>query len=703
MAKRKALLIAEKPSLMEAIRAGYKSDVANMPYEITFLAQAGHLYGLMQPKEIDAHDKTSDFSWKLDKLPYEFDGRYRLKVTSPAAQKHITEIKNALKSGDYDVVINAGDPDQEGEILIRETLYQLGWKGETLRFWSNDITVGACAAALKHMKPDSEYDNLYYAALTRQRADYNMGMNFTTVATLKYGGSGNVMNVGRVKAAIIRVLVDRELAIRNFVEKTSYKKAFMYKGAEFVCDKEFETAEKATLNPAPDHATVLEYKSGTKSTKAPALFKLSSLQTEASKAYHYSANKTLEIAQSLYEKKVISYPRSTCEYLFATTDYDKIRKATAKIVGLDESLFVKSSDEIKADKAYTNEKAAAKEGHTAIIPTGESASLSSDEKNLYDLIARRFLAIFCANKKTHVVSAKAVENDDVKGDVYAYSASEVIDKGFEVVLYPDKKPKEEVILTLKNGEKLTPIEFKVKECTTKPPARFNDGSLMKYLDNPEEVKDDDDHKIKYQIGTPATRANILEQVIKADFAKRDKSGALYATPKAEQIVDEIGDTPLFNVRTSGLWELELIKIRNGEVNYREVMDRLHKECETITNDIKQRTPKNKVAGASAGGAGGESLGTCPKCGNNITYGKFGAYCTGKCGASLAKVMGHQLTAAEAKKFYSGKPILIKNIQKKNGSGTYDANFTFTGEFTESQYNGKTYLFPKTEMSFPNKK
>ena len=589
MAKKRerALLIAEKPSLMAAIRQGYLTDREKIPYDIDFMAQAGHLMTLKMPNEID----KDRYSWKESNLPFVFD--YQYKVSNASAYKRLKEIRDAVRSGKYDFIIHAGDPDQEGELLIRETLDSIKNTLPVKRFWSNDLTVDAVTDALKDMNDDSEYDDLYHAALVRQRADYDFGMNLTTAATLKYGGYRNIMNVGRVKAPIMKMVVDREKEIENFTPKTDYRRAFTYKGCEFVGTRAFETEKEACLSKAPKSAEVISAESKTKKIKAPKLFKLSSLQAEAARVFHFNGAKTLSITQSLYQKKVTSYPRTDCEYIFSTTDLEGIAESTRKNMGIDKALLKRSASAIRSDIFYTNDKAASMEGHTAIIPTGRMSKLSPDEMKIYSLIARRFLAVFGEFKEVHQTRAEAVIDGEGK-DIYSYSASETTNPGYEEILGRVQK-KEGKVRDFEKGEVLKPVKFQIKEHTTKPPVRYNDASLILALDNPERVETDDGKAVRYRIGTPATRGNIIEQLVKGDFLTQDKKTKAYSpTEKARLLERNIGDTSLFNIRTSGEWESRLDDIRMGKTAYDRVEKELHEECVNVTADICKREPQKYI-------------------------------------------------------------------------------------------------------------
>ena len=376
---------------MKEISEVYRKYRSEFPDEITFKAQAGHLVGLKLPDEIDETYKK----WSFDNLPINVPYIYKVNK-----DKHtlIQEIKQEIASGKYDYIIHAGDPDGEGELLVRLVLTYLKNALPVKRFWTNDLTEGAIRASLKNLIDDSEKDNIYSAALLRQHLDYRFGMNMTVALTVK---SGATMRIGRVKAPIIRLIVDREKEIENFVDSSKFRQKFDYQGCEFVREEDFET-EMAARNALPKTnsavTTNVEHKNIKK--KAPKLYKLSTIQTDAHSKYKFSGAETLSIIQSLYEKKFVSYPRTDCEYISSHEDVDSIIKNTEGLIGLPPGTL-RNPAAILKDKTYANDKVIATEGHTALIPTGiVPHGLSDKEEKIYEMILRRFLAIFAPRRKS---------------------------------------------------------------------------------------------------------------------------------------------------------------------------------------------------------------------------------------------------------------------------------------------------------------
>lgn len=681
----KALLIAEKPSLMREIQAAYRESRNIFNFDIDFLSQAGHLVGLKLPSEINEEVYGK---WKLENFP--IDVPYIYKV-NPGKHELLQKIKTAVKSGEYDFIIHAGDPDGEGELLVNLVLDFVGNKLPVKRFWSNDITHPAIIAALQDLKDDVNYKPVFDAALTRQHLDYQFGMNITGVTTLKMG---ELYKLGRVKAAIIRMVVDRERAIRDFVQTSTWKRMFTYNGCEFVCEEEFDTKEKALSGmPKFDYATIIAVKDEVKPQKAPKLFKLASLQVEANKRFGFSGARTLEVLQSLYEAKCVSYPRTDCEYISSNVDLAGILSVVAPEEDVPVNMVTSHVSAVKADKSYVNDKAIATEGHTAIIPTGTGyAGSSADEKKLYDLIVRRFLAIFSPVKQVRSLTVTAHPGNITTLGEYVYKEVSDVDAGFEMILDPTYKLRQGKGITFTKDSQIRPVEFAPKECVAKPPVRYNDGSILKAMDHPEEYISDDNKKVAYSIGTPATRSTIVEECKKCGYINVEKK-AYYATDKAERVINALGDISLFSVSNSGRWEQMLEEIRHGEVMASEIEGALLKECQDITVDIKNRDIIKMRTQAYQT----ESLGKCPACGKDVLIGKYGAYCSGKCGMTFGKAYGKTLSTAQIKSLLAGKKILMRGLQSKSGK-TYNAYLTPAGVETYS-YNGKEGKSFKFNMEF----
>lgn len=691
----RALLIAEKPSLMRTVKEAYLKNRSKITDDIDFLAQAGHIIGLKTPKELN---KEKYGIWSLDTIPEIYPYEYRV---NEGKENLLQEIKRSLDSGNYDYVIHAGDPDGEGELLIAETLEYLGNELPVKRFWSNDLTESAIVNALLNMKDDCIYRPIYDAALTRQHADFQFGMNVTSGASLRLG---DLCKLGRVKAPIISIIVQRELELENYVEKKSYKPAFHYKDCEFVLDTAYDTEDEAVKHlPDADCAKVLDVDVKKKTTKPPKLFKLSTLQVEAHKQLKWAAAKTLNVLQTLYEAKATSYPRSACEYISSNEDIGGIAKKVLQegVFLPDMSLLTKDPSDVQKDKTYCNDKAIASEGHTAIIPTGEGlpANATPDQKALYEIICRRFIAMFTTSKETQ--TTKVTASPKGTEDVYEFSETVDLVVGFETILNPKYEQRHGKGVAFQKGMELNPISLHAKECKTKPPSRYNDGSLIKTLDNPAAYEDEEGDKTKFKIGTEATRANIIEECIQNGYFTKEKS-QFYATEKAKIVYNAFKTIPLFDIQESGRWESLFEKIRHSEMQGDQVEHELLNQMKFSVSAIKNMEIGQKIKKESKES---EELGKCPKCGESVATGKYGAYCKGKCGINLSKAFGKTLTDTQLKSILNGKKTLVKGIPKKDDNKkTYDAYLTKEG-VSSYEYNGKTYYSIKYHMepAFKTKK
>lgn len=628
----KALLIAEKHSQMEEIRAVYNRHRREVGTSIDFAALHGHVLALKTPRELNKKYEK----WNLADYPVTFDYEYSIPKNSAPV---VEEVKAGLR-GDYDFIIHAGDPDQEGQLLVDELLLFLNNTKPVKRFWTNNMTEAGILDALKNMKPNSEYYGFYLSALTRSHLDFQFGMNLTVAATVKFAPFKTVYKIGRCKAAILSIVTEREKQIREFVPKTTYKKAFRYQGDDFVGKTEYETADFVF----PKSATVTDIGFSDKTVKAPKLFKLSSLQSECYRQFGWSGQKTLELLQQLYEARLVSYPRTDCEYLSTDTDL----------------VSVLGRDYPKTDKDYFNDKKIASEGHTAIIPTGERAVLAGDSRKLYDLIDRRFRAVFEPPKQTRTVKVTATAD---KEDYY-WSYTWNLQDGYETVLHPEYQAPAVYNDRYGKGMELRPVEGFAKECTTRPPAKFNVSSLTDFLDFTAEV---DGKKISFKIGTPATRASIIEDCIQTGYLEC-KKGVYSPTDMAFAVMDAVGHLPVFDYRLTAQWEKNFKALQNGGEFIPEeyYLGILH----DMVNEIKA-DPRSRQ-GAAKRQASPTSL-ACPKCGQplvgkTIQTGKHifthEAYPNDCAFIFWRDFLGATFTEKEAEKLFRGEPVSKRLVSSK---------------------------------------
>lgn len=684
----KALLIAEKPSLMRNIQSVYNHNRNRIGFDIDFVSQQGHLLGLKMPEEVNPSYKK----WDMEQLPLSVPRRYKV-LTGRNQSQNIKAIKDAVRSGNYDFIIHAGDPDQEGEILVRETLDYIGNTLPVKRFWVNSQAEEDVLPALLNLEDDSTKDNLATAGLLRRNLDYDYGLNLTRALTVK---SGALIQIGRVKAALLRAVCDREEEIENFVPSSTYERAFTYQDYTFVDNSEqFETADALTaaMGTIPTSAEVISCQQKEKKTKAPRLYKLSTLQGDAYTKLGFPLDKTLATLQSLYEKQLTSYPRSGCEYISSHTDIASIYGSVAGLVNSDltaHNLSPRSFSEVTSDRTYCNDRAIASEGHTGIIPTGKTngiSGLSQDEKNLYALIVRRFVAMCMPVKRSLVTSVIA---KDENGYRYECRGTKDIDPSFEYVLNPRYNAKA-FNFAPEIHSILNPVTFEPKEIAKKCPSRYTSKTLVDFMDNPKGFKDEDGNAIKYKIGTDATRSNIVNECIKCGYFSMEK-GAYVPTAFARAVVKEFGDMDLFNIDTTAKWESMFIDVRDGEANADTIATEMDEALSDMITDLKGREVeslrmyRNGSSGKSAlEGASRKTaelyLGNCPCCSNGKIFENSKAYnCNNwnkdpKCGFTIWKnSFGTNITKTDVKKLLAGKTIEKKCTSKAGKSYTAELAF-----------------------------
>lgn len=655
----KALLIAEKPSLRKEIEEVYKKHRNEIPIDITFIDQRGHLVTLMLPDEIDEDQKN----WCWENLPFipEQHGGWQYKVIQekktgnfPTAKERFENIRKELKSGRYDFVINAGDPDQEGELLIRLVLKEAYNKLPVKRFWTNDLTEGKILGALKNLRDDDNDPQLVHlleAAYGRQHSDYRFGMNISRAATLKLGYRAAC---GRVKTPILSIVCRREKEIADFVPKTVYGVKAVYAddftgqlfdmndnsmddGDDKVEGKEntgliwFDTKDAAEnlINDLSFSGEVLKFEKKRTESLAPKLFKLATAQIAAGKL-GYKSDKTLEIIQSLYEKGYISYPRTDCEYLSSHEDFGVMLKAVSSVPELVPYIQSISSDiigKVKATKKWVNDKALQDSGHSALVPTTKKPDfdqLSSDEQVIYRLICKQFVAIFLPP----LVQDKTCLITDIDGRTFKSSGKTLIDAGYTKlfgITFTDM-----VIPEYEEGDFININDYEIVEKTSTCPKRFTDADIIAACENPVKFLEDKTLKIlgrELKIGTPATRAGIINELIEKDkymmFKKDGKSAYIVPTSTGMGIYDNLKDCKICKVDMTGEWEIKLETVRTGEMKIDAFEKQMIHDVNVMIEDIRMLNiaPTTRIKGSKI-------IGICPACGKELISTEKGIFCSG---------------------------------------------------------------------------
>lgn len=658
MSKQRALLIAEKPDLMRQIEAVYRTHKDELPYTATFTSQRGHLISLKSPDELDETLK----SWSWDTLPIEPEtlGGWQYKITEERKTgKYLTsaerykEITKELKSGAYDFVINAGDPDQEGELLIRETLTFAKNRLPVKRFWTNDLTEGAILSALKNLLDDDKdprMTNLCDAAYGRQHSDYRFGMNASRAATLKMQG---VVALGRVETPMLSIVVGREQEIRNFKPKTVYgvkalyEEAFegiMFDRAAMSEDKEepdedkragtvwYETQKEADNRIAslPDTGTVTKVVRKRISSYAPKLFKLATLQMAAGKM-GYNDAETLSILQDLYEQKYVSYPRTDCEFLGSKEDLEGFLGSVACVPSLASyaaSVTPKDIVRVRGSKKWVDDKALESSGHSALRPTTKHVNLTSltkEQQDIYTLICRQFLAPFLPPLVQDKAQAVVTAGDAT----FRSTGSVLVDPGYTVMFGRSFTDKE--MPDIKEGDT---VHIKKYERTTKTstcPSRFTSPDLIAVCESPGKYLDDPSLRAlgkRLHIGTPATRSSIIRKLIDNHkyLAEKKEGKKTYLVPTkiGEMIIGNLAGSSITKVDMTGHWEEMLEEVRQGERTLASLEDVMRRDVRALLDEIRKRD----MAPIGERKSRFKTVGTCPKCGNELIESEKGFSCRG---------------------------------------------------------------------------
>ncbi|MGY5354577.1 DNA topoisomerase 3 [Wenyingzhuangia sp. IMCC45467] len=618
--------IAEKPSVAKEIATVLGANVRcdgyfeGNGYQVTWTF--GHLCGLYAPHEYKPHWK----SWNLDTLPMLPD-RFEVKVMEDkGVQKQFRTIKFLFDKAD--VVINCGDAGTEGELIQRWVINQAGYTGKVERLWISSLTTEAIKEGFEKLVPAEKYDNLYYAGSSRAIGDWLLGMNATRLYTLKYGRDRQVLSVGRVQTPTLAMVVNRFLEIQNFkpepyweIQTTYIDTVFNNEQGRYLKKEDGEQTMELIKN-EPLEIISVEKKKGKE--YAPKLFDLTGLQVYCNQKFGFTADETLKLTQGLYEQKVVTYPRVDTTFL-PNDVYPKVRGILSKLTkyaSLTEPVLaeakIKKSTKVFNDKKVTD--------HHAIIPTGVEIPLHANAQKVYDIITRRFIAVFYPDSN--------VSNTTVLAEVakigFKTTGKEVLSEGWRVVFKTpeqnqttNKKTEEENIMpTFVKGES-GPHEPSFLEKETKPPKQYTEATLLRAMETAgKQVKDDELRDLMKEngIGRPSTRASIIETLFKRTYIERNKKQIL-PTSTGIQLIATIQNRLLKSARLTGEWEKQLKDIEKGTYNAGTFIKNMKKMVDDLVVEVrlsnhkpividpvskKDESPaKKKVKGVIGS--------TCPKC------------------------------------------------------------------------------------------
>ena len=584
--------IAEKPSvardLADILGARTRRDgyIEGNGYCVTWVY--GHLCSLKDPEDYNPNWKY----WKLEDLPI-IPSQFGIKLREDeGAQKQFKIIERLISEAEE--VINCGDAGQEGELIQRWVLLKAKCKVPVKRLWISSLTEEAIREGFNKLKDAKEFDNLFAAGNSRAVGDWVLGINGTRLYTRKYGKEKMTLSVGRVQTPTLAMIVQRQKEINAFKSEEYWELKTIYRETEFLCQidrlKSQEKADKGLtyLLDKPFEVTSFEQKEGKEGN--PRLYDLTSLQVDGNKRYGYSAEETLNLIQSLYEKKLVTYPRVDTTYL----SEDLHPKIPGIMNGLrdykrfTEDLLSKPIPKLKSvfdDKKITD--------HHAIIPTGIAPSgITPDEQRIYDLITRRFIAVFYPECK--------VSNTTVLGKVdqlvFKATGKQIIEKGWRVV-YEDLKAKEEPKSKVKEEEeKILPIfqegesgphEPMIHKGKTSPPKPYTEATLLRAMETAGKMVDNEEMREVMKengIGRPSTRASIIETLFKRKYIEKKKKN-IFATETGMSLINTIKNDLLKSPELTGIWEQKLRQIERGKYEPQAFKEELFRMVREITDEV----------------------------------------------------------------------------------------------------------------------
>lgn len=629
--------ITEKPSVAKDIAnilgATAKRDgfYEGNGYRITWTY--GHLCTLKEPSDYTENWKR----WSLGALPMLPD-RFGIKLIDDDGIKRQFHVIESLIQ-EADEVINCGDAGQEGELIQRWVMQKAGCKKTVSRLWISSLTDESIKEGFKVLRPQSDFDSLYYAGLSRAIGDWILGMNATRLYTLKYAQSRNILSVGRVQTPTLALIVSRQKEIMNFVPEDFWEIKTIYRNTQFnsvkgkykSCAEAEDVLEKIGEYPLTIKSVVTK-----KGKEAPPrLFDLTSLQVECNKRFAYSAEETLKCIQSLYEKKATTYPRVDTTYL-SEDIYPKVPGIlTALVPYKDLASRVLANKIPKSKKVFDNSKVT---DHHAIIPTNinpQKLPLSIEEKRVYDLIAKRFIAAFypdCEFLSTTV-------NADVNGVEFKATGKQIVVTGWRDVYSKEKINDSDSITASSENNDMPQFaegesgkhEPSLQKGSTQPPKLYTEGTLLRAMETAGKFVEEEELRDAMKengIGRPSTRAAIIETLFKRRYIRKERKN-LIATPAGIALIDTIQEKLLKSAKLTGVWENKLRKIERKEYSPDQFISELKDLINNIViNVLKDNTGNSIIIDKEAKNNTKEKKKTrkrqvitkyeqikCPKCGN----------------------------------------------------------------------------------------
>lgn len=623
--------IAEKPSVAKDIarilgaNEPHDGYMEGNGYQVTWTF--GHLCELKEPNDYQPNWRF----WTLAALPM-IPQRFGIKlIPDRGIEKQFNTIKSLYAKADE--VINCGDAGQEGELIQRWVMQLAGVRCPVRRLWISSMTDEAIREGFNSLKPQDDYQSLYMAGLCRAIGDWLLGMNATRLYTLRYGRNRQVLSIGRVQTPTLALIVQRQKEIDSFVPEPYWVLATVYRDTTFTATKgrynSKEEGEKdfSLIEGKPFIITGVQKKQGREPAKQ--LYDLTSLQVDCNRKFGYSAEMTLNLIQGLYEKKLTTYPRVDTQYL-SDDIYPKcpgILNGVSQMTVSGQKVYLQLIKDLaaisktlpKSKRVFDTSKVT---DHHAIIPTGQvTVGLSDAERHVYDLIARRFIAVFypdCQFATTTVTGTVADANGQPDKDLsleFKASGKEILKPGWRVVYGSDNqgdtesdsqgdssqgtkaKPQTSILPHFVKGE-TGPHKPTLTEKMTVPPKHYTEASLLRAMETAGKLVDDDELRAAMKengIGRPSSRAGIIETLFKRHYIRRERKN-IVATPTGIQLIDTIHEKLLTSVELTGIWEKKLRDIEHHKYDAARFIDELKQQITSIVHDVMRDNSDRHIDG-----------------------------------------------------------------------------------------------------------
>lgn len=602
--------IAEKPSVAKDIArilgatTSHNGYMEGNGFQVTWTF--GHLCTLKEPNDYTENWKH----WSLSALPM-IPPRFGIKlIDDDGIKRQFSVIERLMQAADC--IVNCGDAGQEGELIQRWVMQKAQAKCPVKRLWISSMTDEAIREGFNSLKDQSEYQPLYVAGLSRAIGDWLLGMNATRLYTLKYGQNRQVLSIGRVQTPTLALIVNRQKEIDSFEPEPYWVLSTIYRDTLFTATKgKFTTKEEgeqafATIADKPFEVTSVSKKNGNEAP--PRLFDLTSLQVECNRKFSYSAETTLNLIQSLYERKLTTYPRVDTQFL-SDDIYPKCAGILTGMRGYEQYIQPLAGKKLpKSKRVFDTSKVT---DHHAIIPTGVPASALSDmERNVYDLIARRFIAVFYPDCKfsTTTVLGKV---EDVE---FKVSGKEILEPGWRTIYAQqqtstpqpnnpqpsssdddDKRDEERTLPTFVKGES-GPHTPTLTEKWTTPPKYYTEATLLRAMETAGKFVDDETLRAALKengIGRPSSRAGIIETLFKRHYIRRERKN-LIATATGIELIDIIHEELLKSCELTGMWEKKLRDIEHKKYEAADFINELKQQVTEIVYDVLRDNSNRRV-------------------------------------------------------------------------------------------------------------